>query len=138
MGGRGYHGPFAVGGMPACGVGGVSRSTMRTWKEPDMRIDVTGQHVVISPAIKAHAEEKAGKLTRFYDQVQMINVRVDHEPKHADNPFVVEVIVDVEHHDDFVARAEGTDVYVVIDQAVDKAARQLRDFKEKLKLGKRG
>lgn len=103
-----------------------------------MRIDVTGQHLGISPAIRSHAEEKASKLTRFYDQVQLITVRVDHEPKHADNPFEVEVIVDVEHHEDFVAKAQGTDVYVVIDQAVDKAARQLRDFKEKLKLGKRG
>lgn len=103
-----------------------------------MRIDVTGQHLAISPGIRAHAEQKAEKLTRFYDHVQLIKVRVDHEPRHADNPFSVEVIVDVEHHEDFVARAEGTDVYVVIDQAMDKAARQLRDFKEKLKLNKRG
>ena len=69
---------------------------------------------------------------------RLINVRVDHEPKHADNPFAVEVIVDVEHHEDFIGRAEGTDVYVTIDHAMDKAARQLKDFKEKLKLGKRG
>lgn len=103
-----------------------------------MRIDVTGQHLAISPGIKAHAEQKAGKLEKFYDQIQQINVRVDHEPKHFDNPFAVEVIVDVEHHEDFIGRAEGTDVYVTIDHAIDKAARQLKDFKEKLKLGKRG
>lgn len=103
-----------------------------------MRIEVTGQHLAISPGIKAHAEQKAEKLTKFYDQVQLIKVRVDHEPKHADVPFEVEVIVDVEHHEDFVGKASGTDVYVTIDHAVDKAARQLKDFKEKLKLGKRG
>jgi putative sigma-54 modulation protein len=103
-----------------------------------MRIEVTGQHLAISPGIRAHAEQKAEKLTKFYDQIQQINVRVDHEPKHFDTPFSVEVIVDVEHHDDFVARAEGSDVYVTLDMAMDKAARQLRDFKEKLKLGKRG
>ena len=103
-----------------------------------MRIEVTGQHIGITPAIKGHVEEKAAKLTRYFDQIQQITVRVDHEVKHVDTPFSVEVIVDVEHHDDFVARAEGQDLYVVMDQAIDKAARQLRDFKEKLKLGKRG
>ncbi|MEZ6234452.1 MAG: ribosome-associated translation inhibitor RaiA [Phycisphaerales bacterium] len=102
-----------------------------------MRIDVTGQHLAINDGLRTHAEQKVSKLTRYYDHVQQITVRVDHEPKHVDNPFSVELIVDVEHHDDFVARAEGADVYVVIDHAVDKAARQLKDFKERLKLGKR-
>lgn len=103
-----------------------------------MRIDVTGQHLTISNGLRTHAEQKAEKLSRFYDHIQQVSVRVDHEPKHADNPFAVEVIVDVEHHDDFIARAEGTDVYVVIDHAFDKAARQLRDYKERIKLNKRG
>ena len=103
-----------------------------------MRIDVTGQHVAINNGLRAHAEQKVSKLTRYYDHVQLITVRVDHEPRHVDQPFSVELIVDVEHHDDFIAKAEGTDVYVVIDHAVDKAARQLKDFKEKLKLSKRG
>ncbi|MCA9287939.1 MAG: ribosome-associated translation inhibitor RaiA [Phycisphaerales bacterium] len=103
-----------------------------------MRIDVTGQHLAINGGLRAHAEQKVSKLTRYYDHVQQITIRVDHEPKHVDNPFCVELIVDVEHHDDFIARAEGTDVYVVIDHAVDKAVRQLKDFKERLKQGKRG
>lgn len=103
-----------------------------------MRVEVTGQHIAITPGLRGHVEEKVARLERYYDQIQLIKVRVDHEPRHVDNPFVAEVIVDVEHHEDFVARCEGQDVYVTIDHAVDKAARQLRDFKEKLKLGKRG
>jgi ribosome-associated translation inhibitor RaiA len=46
-------------------------------------------------------------------------------------------VVDVEHHDDFVVHASDEDLYAAIDAAVAKSTRQLTDFKEKLKLGKR-
>ncbi|MBL8764988.1 MAG: ribosome-associated translation inhibitor RaiA [Phycisphaerae bacterium] len=99
-----------------------------------MRIEVVGKHMDITDGIRAHAQAKVGKLTRYYDHVQQITVRVQAGKK---GEFEAEIVVDVEHHDDFVARETATDLYAAIDLATDKAARQLTDFKEKLKQGKR-
>jgi putative sigma-54 modulation protein len=95
-----------------------------------MRIDVTGKHVDLTPPMVQFAETKCEKLTKFFDGVQQISCVLDKAP-HGE--FMVEIIVDVVHHDDFITHVRGPDIYACIDEAVDKSARQLRDFKEKLR-----
>ena len=101
-----------------------------------MRIDVVGRHIEVTDPIREHAEGKAQKLLKFYDRILQITYTLfeaDHTGEHK-----VELVVDVEHHDDFVSHATGKDLYGTIDQVTQKATRQLVDFKEKLKLGNRG
>ncbi|MEZ6241407.1 MAG: ribosome-associated translation inhibitor RaiA [Phycisphaerales bacterium] len=101
-----------------------------------MRIDVIGRHVQITDPIREHAESKGSKLVKYFDRILAITYTIfDPDPK---GEFKVEVVVDVEHHDDFVSQASGDDVYGAIDLATQKASRQLTDYKEKLKLGHRG
>lgn len=95
-----------------------------------MRIQVTAKHMDLTPAIQQYAEQKAGKLPRYYDGVQEIAVVIEC-PKN--DQVEVEIRADVEKHSDFVAKANGQDVYECIDLAVDKVHRQLVDFKERLK-----
>lgn len=102
-----------------------------------MRTEVIGRNLTITDAIRQHAEAKAEKLTKFYDGIQQITFRVHREDHHHVATFDVELVVDVEKHDDFVSHAKGDDLYAAIDQVVQKGVRQLTDFKEKLKLGKR-
>lgn len=99
-----------------------------------MRIEVVGKHMTVTDAIRRYAESKASKLVKFLDLTQQINVFLE---EHKRNEFRVELVVDVAKHDDFVATAKAQDLYAAIDLAVDKAARQLTDFKERLKQGKR-
>ncbi|MGD9690619.1 MAG: ribosome-associated translation inhibitor RaiA [Phycisphaerales bacterium] len=101
-----------------------------------MRIDVIGKHLTITDAIRGHAEQKAVKLPKHYDMVQLITFRLEELPHKKG--FTCEVVVDVEKHDDFVASSQHADLYTAIDHAVEKASRQLTDFKEQLKQGKRG
>lgn len=102
-----------------------------------MRIDLIAKHLDLTPAIREFAQSKAAKLPKhFTGNVQLITLRLE-ELAH-NKGFEVEIVVDVEHHDDFVASAHGPDLYKAIDDAVDKAARQLTAFKEKLKQNKRG
>ena len=100
-----------------------------------MRVDVVGLDLEVTDPIRAHAEEKAEKLTRYYDGVQQITIRL-RKPQHDTNHpmYEVELTADVEKHDDFVATATGDDLYLTIDGAVQKATRQLTDFKQKLKI----
>ncbi|CAN5745642.1 hypothetical protein BH11PLA1_BH11PLA1_07270 [soil metagenome] len=99
-----------------------------------MRIDVVGKHLEITPAIKAHAEAKAATLSTHYDGLQLVTIRCEQEPHHKG--FHVEIVADVEKHDDFVGNDSHADLYSAIDGATKKVVRQLTDFKERLKTGK--
>jgi putative sigma-54 modulation protein len=102
-----------------------------------MRIEVIGRNLEVTDAIRQHAEAKAQKLPRFFDGVQLMTFRLAREDHQHHGKFAVELVVDVEKHDDFVSHATAEDLYGAIDAVVQKASRQLTDFKEKLKMGKR-
>lgn len=97
-----------------------------------MRIDVVGKHLEVTPAIQKYAESKTERLTKIFDGTQQIRVYLE-SPQGKKAEFHVEVAVDVVKHKDFIANATASDLYAAIDTAVDKAQRQLRDFKEKLR-----
>ena len=97
-----------------------------------MRIDIIGKHMDITDAIRLYAESKSSKLTRFFDGTQQIRIYLEN-PAGKSKEFKVEIAVDVVKHEDFIAHAHGTDLYHCIDECVEKSARQLKDFKEKLR-----
>ncbi|HYE62835.1 MAG TPA: ribosome-associated translation inhibitor RaiA [Phycisphaerales bacterium] len=101
-----------------------------------MRINVVGKNLEVTDAIRQYAETKVDRLTKYFDGVQQINVTLTGANGHGTNEFGVEFVVDVEKHADFVSHVSDKDLYAGIDRAMEKAERQLRDFKEKLKLGK--
>lgn len=89
---------------------------------------VTGRHVHVTDAMKAYAEEKLSKLERFGDRIIDIVVTMD--------------IQKLDHRVDIVMKyghtlikshAATTDMYVSIDQAVDKLQKQLAKYKRRLK-----
>ena len=96
-----------------------------------MDINVTGRHLEITPAIRDYAQQKAGKLPRYYDRIQGIEVVTDRGDHH--NKYEVEIIVQVDRTDPFVVKTTGEDLYACIDDSVDKLERQLTDHKEKLR-----
>ncbi len=97
-----------------------------------MRINIIGRQFEITDPIRLHAEKKAEKLDTYKGFVQQMDFRVWKESPSKEQ-YAVELTVDVERHEDFIAKAEGPDVYSVIDEAVTKADRQLHDHREKLK-----
>ena len=93
-----------------------------------MLITMTGKHVEITDAIRAHAEEKAAKLPRYYDSISQIEIIVEGNEGGRQS---VEVIVHAEHSDLMIAKEAGMDTYTCIDVAIHKMERQLRKAKEK-------
>ncbi|MCH2161254.1 MAG: ribosome-associated translation inhibitor RaiA [Phycisphaerales bacterium] len=93
-----------------------------------MLINVSGRQVQLTPTIEDYVQKKCERLTRFSDRIQAIEVILDKVP----HGFAVEVLADVEHHDDFIAKSEHDDLYTCVDRTLDKAARQLHDWKERL------
>ena len=88
---------------------------------------VTGRHVHVTDAMKTYAEEKLSKLERFGDRIIDIAVTMD--------------IQKLEHKVDIVMKyghtlikshAASNDMYVSLDQAVEKLQTQLRKYKTRL------
>lgn len=96
-----------------------------------MTVVVSSRHMAVTPPLKAYAEQKAGKLTKYYDRIQEIEVILD-APGQKDGTRV-EIIVNAEHKSMFIAHHDGSDAYAGIDACVDKLERQLSDHKKKLR-----
>lgn len=94
-----------------------------------MQTTISSKHLDVTPAIAQYAEKKTTKLRRFFDRIQQIDVVI----AKARNGYTVEIITDVEHHKPFVATAEDSDMYACIDLGVDRASRQLKDHKSRVR-----
>jgi putative sigma-54 modulation protein len=97
--------------------------------ETRMQTTISSKHLDVTPAIAQYAEKKTTKLRRFFDRIQQIDVVI----AKARNGYTVEIITDVEHHKPFVATAEDADMYACIDLGVDRACRQLKDHKSRVR-----
>jgi putative sigma-54 modulation protein len=83
----------------------------------------------VTPPLKTYAGQKAGKLNKYYDLIQEIEVVIDN----AKDVPRVEMIVNAEHKNTFVARHEEGDAYACIDGCCHKLERQLTEHKKKFR-----
>ena len=93
-----------------------------------MLFTISGKHIEITEAIKAHAEEKTSKLPKYYNSINQVEVIVDGAQGGGTS---VEIIARAEHSKVFVGTETGEDTYRCIDMAVHKLERQLRKAKSK-------
>lgn len=94
-----------------------------------MRITVTGRHMDVNEAVRSYAEEKASKLSRYYDRLQSVEVIFDHQAGHH----FCEVIAKGDHHTTFVAKERHADLQASLDVALKELERQLTRHKEKFR-----
>ena len=92
-----------------------------------MNLDLTGNHLDITPAIRNYVTEKMGRVTRHFDHVIDIHVvmqvvKLQHR---------CEATVHVPGSDIHVEAIDG-DMYAAIDAMTDKLDRQVLKHKEKL------
>ena len=94
-----------------------------------MIVTVASRHTEVTAPWKAYAEQKAGKLTKFFDRISEIEVVLDH----VSDTMKVELIVHAERNDRFVAHHTDADAYACMDACMDKMERILTDHKKKLR-----
>jgi len=92
-------------------------------------VTVSSRHMDVSHALKSYAEQKANKLVKYYDRIQEIEVIFDAVKDGAR----VEMIVNAEHKNMFIAHHSQGDAYACIDGCVDKLERQLSEHKDKFR-----
>jgi len=89
---------------------------------------ITGKHIEITDAIKAHSEEKTSKLPKYYNSINQVEVIIDGA---QGGNVTVEIIARAEHSKVFVGTETDNDAYKCIDMAVHKLEGQLRRYKSK-------
>ncbi len=94
-----------------------------------MTVIIAARHLEVTPPLKAYAEQKAGKLTKYFDRIQEIEVVFEG----GKDTVRLEMIVHAEHRNMFVAKHEHADAYACVDGCMDKLERQLTDHKEKMR-----
>lgn len=94
-----------------------------------MIVTVSSRHMEVTLPLKSYAEQKAGKLTKYFDRIQEIEVVFDN----GKDKTRVEMIVNAEHKHTFIAHHDEGDAYACIDGCMHKLERQLSEHKKKFR-----
>ncbi len=97
-----------------------------------MKLDVTGRHVNVTPALRTLAREKILKLKKWIDDLMEVHVIFTVE-KHR---HIAEIVAHGRHVV-FSAREVTADMYTSIGKCVDKLESQARKHKEKFEARRR-
>lgn len=93
-----------------------------------MKVSFTFRHMSYSEALATYGEEQVRKLFKFEMKPSWAEIIVNAQKHHLKQIEVKVVGKDMR----FVAKAEGYDVYQVLDEAIDKIARQMYKRKSKV------
>lgn len=97
-----------------------------------MQTIIKGRNIELTTALKAHAEEKIGKIDRYFERGTKVEIElgVEKNPSISDNQ-TVEVTVFADHSSVIRAKQSSPDMYASIDMLVDKLGKRLKKLKEK-------
>src|SRR5580692_1193467 len=104
-------------------------------KRPNMQIrnanppiQVTGRHVSVTEAMKEYCRRRLACLHLDYPKIIEVQIIMDVQKyRHT-----AEVVLHCSNHITLEASAESDDMYVSVDEVVDKIARQMRKYKTRL------
>jgi putative sigma-54 modulation protein len=95
-----------------------------------MRITITAKHVKVTDSMKDYAREKLERLERYFDRIDTIQVLLNRDG--MDNVCEINIHTDTHNHLSSVVHHQE-DMHAAVDLCMDKAHRQVRKVKEKLK-----
>ncbi len=98
-----------------------------------MQIAVTAKKMEITPAIRSYAEDKIGRLEKFFDGIMDAHILLRVE-KHR---HIAEATLHAAHAD-FTGKENNEDLYAAIDRLADKLEAQVRKYKTRSLNRRRG
>ena len=91
-------------------------------------IQVTGRHVSVTEAMKEYCRRRLACLHLDYPKIIEVQIIMDVQKYRH----MAEVVLHCSNHITLEASAESDDMYVSVDEVVDKIARQMRKYKTRL------
>ncbi|MBP7875951.1 ribosome-associated translation inhibitor RaiA [Candidatus Woesebacteria bacterium] len=97
-----------------------------------MQVIVEGKEMAVTPALQAHAEKQAKKITNLNKHVIALRMFLETIEKKSNDPMANRVTyeIDIPGHD-LVVKSHAADMYEAIVKATDAARRKLRKLAEK-------
>ena len=92
-----------------------------------MQLNLSGHHLDITSALRQHASDKLSKIKHHFDKVMNVNMTLEVQK----DVQTAEATIHVRGADLF-AKAQSNDMYVSIDQLINKLDSQIIKHKEKL------
>lgn len=92
-----------------------------------MQINITGQQMDVTPALRDYVESKFQRLERHFDQITNVHVILSVEKERHKAEATISVT-----KGELFADTEQESMYAAIDELMDKLDRQLKKHKEKM------
>lgn len=97
-----------------------------------MNLTITGHHLEVTPAMREYVQTKLGRVTRHFDQVVDIHVRLSVENlREKERRQKAAVTVHLKGRDISIEQAHE-DLYAAVDELADKLDRQVVRHKDRL------
>lgn len=93
-----------------------------------MNINIQGKNIEVTQDLKDYATTKASKMTRYFGNIQSINITLGLERGRSTAEITLMASGKVIRSEE-----KGSDMYIAIDFAVEKLEKQIRRYKERLK-----
>ncbi len=93
-----------------------------------MNVSITARHFDLSPELKSFVEDELQKLGRYFDNIVSSNVVLEVESYRQRSEVTLKVSGAT-----LTGTGESDDMYVSVEESLDKLKRQLKKYKGKLK-----
>ena len=93
---------------------------------------MVGRQITLTDGIKSHIESGLEALTKYGLDIISIRAVVDTEERKGQKSVSIEFTISIARRDTVVIKQKDKDLYVAIDLAVDRAAKVLRRYHDKL------
>jgi len=91
-----------------------------------MNISLTGRHLELTDAIKAHMTTSIEALNKYNMDIISVSVVASTQTKKGKEHSVVEFVINLAHKNSIVIKQNDADLYAAIDIAMERAKKALR------------
>jgi len=96
-----------------------------------MNISLTGRHLELTDAIKAHMNTSIETLNKFNMDIISVNVVASAQTKKGKEHSVVEFVINLAHKNSIIIKQNDDDLYAAIDMGISRAQKAMRRMHDK-------
>lgn len=91
-----------------------------------MNVSITGRHLELTDAIKAHINTSIETLSKYHMDIISVNVIASAQTKKGKEHTVVEFVINLAHKNSIVIKQNDQDLYAAVDLAIARAQKAMR------------
>ncbi len=96
-----------------------------------MNISLTGRHLELTDAIKAHMNTSIETLNKYNMDIISVNIVASAQTKKGKEHSVVEFVINLAHKNSIIIKQNDDDLYAAIDLAISRAQKAMRRMHDK-------